>query len=219
MQNNEAKEGRRTRILVVDDDKDIAGYLGAVLTLEGYEAIETHRAEQAIQVIREDPPDLVLTDLMMPGLGGLGLLTYLKQDKSLPFIPVIMVTALHDNIDKAAALEAGCDDFLTKPVNKSELQARIRSLLRLKRINDSLNRKLAQRERDSAISEAREQAEQAFQTETQLTSTVRKGLEGLLNSALSRVQLGILHNGIPRQELVDLSEELKQALEVINKLM
>jgi DNA-binding response OmpR family regulator len=211
MQYNEPKEERHIRILVVDDDKDIAGYLGAVLTLDGYEAIETHRAEQAIQLIRQEPPDLVLTDLMMPGLGGLGLLTYLKQDKSLPFIPVIMITALHDNIDKAAALEAGCDDFLTKPVNKAELQARVRSLLRLKRTNDVLNRKLIQQERSTE--------ETSPPIETPLTKPVQRGLEGLLNEMLNQVQTGILHDGLSREELSRLAEELKQTLEVVTKLV
>ncbi len=212
MQNNETTV-KRSRILVVDDDKDIASYLGAVLTLDGYEAIETHRAEEAIEVIRSDPPDLVLTDLMMPGLGGLGLLTYLKQDKTLPFIPVIMITALHDSIDKAAALESGCDDFLMKPINKAELQARVRSLLRLKRTNDSLNRRLAQRE-----TRPLSPAEQTPPPENSQARTQSDEVEGYLSKALNQLQMGIMQNGLSRRELVVIAEEIKQALATFVKM-
>lgn len=216
MHNNdpqEAKEERHTRILVVDDDKDIASFLGAVLTLEGYEAIEAHRAEEAIQLIREEPPDLVITDLMMPGVGGLGLLSYLKQDKDLPFIPVIMITALHDNIDKATALEAGCDDFLSKPVNKSELQARVRSLLRLKRTNDTLNRRLAQRDRDNKSAET-SSPEPKRQTEMLRPRTFANELDATLNSTLKLIEAGIIHGGLSTQALVVIAEKLRQAIEI-----
>ncbi|MEI6044031.1 MAG: response regulator [Chloroflexota bacterium] len=219
MQFDETKEERRIRILVVDDDNDIANYLAAVLTLDGYEAIETHRAEHAIQIIRQNPPDLVLTDLMMPGLGGLGLLTYLKQDRTLPFIPVIMITALHDNIDKAAALEAGCDDFLSKPVNKAELQARVRSLLRLKRTNDILNRKLAQREHLQSENAERLLPKPLQRSEIPLQKPLQRGLEGLLSNLLNKVEAGLEQGSLSREELSKLAEGLKQALEVIARLV
>lgn len=216
MQDSEPKEERHTRILVVDDDKDIASYLGAVLTLDGYEAIEAHRAEHAIQLIKEEPPDLVITDLMMPGLGGLGLLAYLKQDKSLPFIPVIMITALHDNLDKATALEAGCDDFLSKPVNKSELQARVRSLLRLKRTNDALNRKLAQREREKNLAES-QSSEPKKQIEASTPRTYGNELTATLNSTLKLVEAGIIHGGLSTKALTVVAEKLRQAIEIADR--
>jgi CheY-like chemotaxis protein len=209
----------RTRILVVDDDKDIASYLGAVLTLDGYETIETHRAEQAIELIRKEPPDLVITDLMMPGLGGLGLLSYLKQDKELPFIPVIMITALHDNIDKATALEAGCDDFLSKPVNKAELQARVRSLLRLKRTNEALNRRLSQREQaQNAGTPPPKFPEHKPQTDNLLAPRVFPSeLQNTLNSTLRLVEAGIAHGGLSPEALTVIAEKLRQALAIATK--
>ncbi len=206
---------QRARILVVDDDRDIASYLAAVLTLDGYEAIEANQAENAIEIIRDNPPDLVLTDLMMPGVGGIGLLTYLKHNHDLPFIPVIMVTALQDNMNKAAALEAGCDDFLTKPVNNSELKARVRSLLRLKRTNDILSSKLSEHER----AEARAELYQSESGNSSAAAMTKHQLESLLNDVQGKVQAALSSKGsLANHDLVEVSNELQQAIAALHKL-
>jgi DNA-binding response OmpR family regulator len=220
------------QILVVDDDKDIAGYLSAVLTLAGHKTSEVYSAEEAIESIKISIPDLVLTDLMMPGLGGLGLLGFLKNESSLPFIPVIMVTALHDTVDKAAALEAGADDFLNKPVNKAELQARVQSLLRLKRMHDLLQRRLA--ENDAALQGVGEQylqvkqerdklaerntAQQQRDMAARIAGAIWRELDPSLTKAINLAQTGLREGNISMENLQHLAAALREALRVTTKL-
>ncbi len=126
------------RILVVDDVADNVEILRMRLSTLGYEVDEANDGEQALAKIAADPPDLVLLDIMMPKIDGLEVVRRLKADKSLPFIPVILVTAKVTPKDVVAGLDAGGDDYLTKPIDHGALVARVRAMLRIKALHDEV---------------------------------------------------------------------------------
>jgi adenylate cyclase len=125
-------------ILVVDDVPDNVDILQMRLESQGYEVITAADGEQALAVARERLPDLVLMDIMMPKLDGIAAMKQLKSDASLPFLPVILVTARADAKDVIAGIEAGGDDYLTKPVDQAALMARVRAMLRIKALHDTV---------------------------------------------------------------------------------
>ena len=126
------------RILVVDDVADNVEILRMLLTALGYDVDEANDGEQALAKVAEDPPDLLLLDIMMPKIDGLEVVRRLKADKTLAFIPVILVTAKAGPKDVIAGLEAGGDDYLTKPIDHGALIARVRSMLRIKALHDEV---------------------------------------------------------------------------------
>lgn len=120
------------RVLVVDDILPNVKLLEAKLSSEYYDVLTATSGEEALQKIEQDAPDMILLDVMMPGMDGFEVCKRVKQNPASAHIPVVMVTALTDNVDKIKGLEAGADDFLSKPVNDTALMARVRSLIRLK---------------------------------------------------------------------------------------
>ncbi len=129
------------RILVVDDNPDNVEIFATRLRYVGYEVDRAHHGEEAISLVRKAPPDLILLDVMLPGMDGYEVAREIKNDDALPFIPIILVTARDSTQDKVAGLDAGADDYLTKPVAFPELEARVRSMLRIKRLQDELEEK------------------------------------------------------------------------------
>jgi len=127
MINNEEK----ARILVVDDEPTNIEIIQGYLEKE-YDIVSASSGKEALEKISKEKPDVVLLDIMMPELSGYEVCAKLKKDESTRFIPVVIVTALSDIEDKIEAIEAGADDFLTKPINSMELVTRVRSLLRIK---------------------------------------------------------------------------------------
>jgi two-component system, OmpR family, response regulator RegX3 len=115
------------RVLVVDDDAALAEMLGIVLRGEGFEPTFVSDGDKALDAFRESRPDLVLLDLMLPGLSGLEVCRQLRQRSE---VPVIMLTAKDAEVDKVVGLEIGADDYVTKPFSARELVARIRAVLR-----------------------------------------------------------------------------------------
>ena len=126
------------RILVVDDVPDNVDILQMRLEAQGYEVVTAADGIEALEKIRELRPDLVLLDVMMPKLDGIETVKRLKADASLPFIPVILVTAKADASDVISGLESGGDDYLTKPVDHAALSARVRAMLRIKALHDTV---------------------------------------------------------------------------------
>ena len=126
------------RILVVDDEERNRKLLVAMLEAEGYAAVEAADGEQALELARQNPPDLILLDIMMPGMDGFEVVRALKATAATRAVPVVMVTALDDHASRLRALEAGAEEFVSKPLNRSELRIRVRNLLRLKEYSDFL---------------------------------------------------------------------------------
>jgi diguanylate cyclase (GGDEF)-like protein len=134
--------------LVVDDNPDNVMLLRVHLESNGYVVDSAADGQEALDKIYAMPPNLVLLDIMMPKVDGMEVARRIKSDRSLPFIPIIMQTALDTTDDMVLGLDAGADDYITKPINFRELEARVKSLLRIQ----ALQIKLAERERD--LSEA-----------------------------------------------------------------
>jgi len=145
-------------ILIVDDNEVNRDILATRLDAHGYKLLQAADGEEALAVAREHRPDLLLLDIMMPKIDGIEVCRQLKQDASLPFMPIILVTAKTDTRDVVAGLEAGADEYLTKPIDQGALVARVRSVLRLKALHDQVtaqaseladwNRTLEQRVKD-----------------------------------------------------------------------
>ncbi len=130
------------RVLVVDDVPPNVKLLEAKLTSEYFDVLTAHSGPEALEVIAREHPDIILLDVMMPGMDGFEVCRRIKADPATAHIPVVMVTALDQPSDRVTGLEAGADDFLTKPVQDLALFARVRSLVRLKVMMDELrNRK------------------------------------------------------------------------------
>ena len=126
------------RILVADDNPANVDILQTRLAVHGYEIVTAGDGEEALAVAREKQPDLILLDVMMPKMDGLEVCRRLKADTALPFIPIILVTPKADTKDIVAGLEAGGDEYLTKPVDQAALVARVKSMLRSKALHDTV---------------------------------------------------------------------------------
>jgi putative two-component system response regulator len=130
---------RTSRVLVVDDLEPNRELLEAYLTAAGYEVTLACDGQEAIESVASQSPDIVLLDIQMPRLNGYDVCRALKEDDRTRMIPVVMITALSELEDKIRGIEAGADDFLTKPFNKLEMLTRVKSLLRVKHLNDEVD--------------------------------------------------------------------------------
>ena len=126
------------RVLVVDDNPELASVMLQLLSGAGYDVITVSDATAALAEIRRRLPDLILSDVIMPGMSGYELCRQLKEDPATRLIPFVLMTGLGDRDDKLRAIEAGADDLISKPVYSEELFARVRSLLKLKEFTDEL---------------------------------------------------------------------------------
>jgi putative two-component system response regulator len=129
----------RPKILVVDDHPSNRLAAVALLSVEGYDVIEAESGEAALARVSEIQPDLILLDVMMPGMDGYEVCRRLKGDEHTRLTPIVFITALDDRRDRLRGIEAGGDDFLTKPFDRLELSARVKSLVQQKRLNEDLD--------------------------------------------------------------------------------
>lgn len=127
-------------VLVVDDEELNRKLLRELLTSRGFHVEEAANGEEALRKVRQVSPDLVLLDVMMPRIDGLQVCRGLKQDPRTQLIPIVLLTALSAVDDRVAGIEAGADDFLSKPFHQAELLARVHSLIRVKQLTDQLER-------------------------------------------------------------------------------
>ena len=135
-----AAEPATGRILVVDDQRTNAELMADLLSQRGYQVRTALDGEKALEIVRGEPLDLVVSDIMMPGIDGYELCRRLRADVRTALLPVVLVTSLDPQAERVKGIEAGADDFLSKPVNWTELFARVRSLLRVKALQDEVRR-------------------------------------------------------------------------------
>jgi CheY-like chemotaxis protein len=130
-------------ILVVDDNRENLELLEAYLEDIDCRAIAASDGPEALEAVKNDKPDLILLDIMMPKMSGFEVCRRVKNDPATNHIPIIMVTALNEFGDMQRAVDCGTDDFVSKPVNKIELLTRVKTMLKLKHLTDKLERTLA----------------------------------------------------------------------------
>ena len=131
---------KRSLILIVDDEPFNGDYLEQELELLGYDTMSASNGREALEMVGENAPDLILLDVLMPEIDGFTVCRMLKDDRKTRLIPIVIMTSLDATEDRVKGIEAGADDFLTKPVNEEELIARIRTALRFKHaVDDEMN--------------------------------------------------------------------------------
>jgi len=132
------------KILVVDDTPKNVKLLADLLSAKGYAVVTAMSGREALAQVEAEQPDLVLLDVVMPEMSGYEVCRKIREDPATEILPVVMVTALDPSEERIKGLEAGADDFLTKPINQAELLARVRSLLRIKELYDTVQAQSAQ---------------------------------------------------------------------------
>jgi putative two-component system response regulator len=130
---------RPVHVLAVDDDANSIAVLEAAASLAGFRFSSTTHPTECLDLIAELEPDVILLDVMMPEIDGFEVCRKIKEDGKLQLIPIVLVTALDSKDDKIKGLEAGCDDFMSKPVDRVELTARVKSLARVRRLTENLD--------------------------------------------------------------------------------
>ncbi|MCF8113707.1 MAG: two-component system response regulator [Desulfotignum sp.] len=153
--------GRRSKILVVDDEDRNLRLMEALLLPLGYDIFVAGDGKEALEIVSKEQVDVVLLDVMMPKMDGFEVARRLKSDHETKIIPIVMVTALHEKEDRVKAIEAGADDFLAKPVDKTEVRARVASLLKVKAYNDHMRD--YQKELESEVAERTKDLKKAFE--------------------------------------------------------
>ncbi|MBE0514489.1 two-component system response regulator [Sulfurimonas sp.] len=147
-------------ILIVDDLPQNIELLEAYLAPQGYEILTASSGAEALEKLASHQVDLILLDVMMPEMDGFEVARRVRQNETMRLLPIILVTALHETEDRVRGIEAGCDDFISKPVEKSELVARVRSLLKVKAYNDLLSN--YQKELESEVAKKTKEIKRAL---------------------------------------------------------
>lgn len=132
-------DSEQPKVLVIDDHSSSRMTAVALLSVEGYEVLEADSGPTGLKRVIEGNPDLILLDVMMPGMDGFEVCRRLKADEHTRLIPVVFITALNDRRSRIMGIEVGADDFLSKPFDRLELSARVKSLVRQKRLNEDLD--------------------------------------------------------------------------------
>jgi len=199
-------------VLVVDDDQRNVRLIESILKGSGYRVLKAYNGEEALQVVETEHPDLLVLDVMMPRVSGFELCQQLKGRYETRLLPVIMVTALNALEDKVQALEYGADDFLTKPINKLELLAKVRSVLRVKALQDEVER------RKSEIEAANHQLVCMQGFKESMMQMVVHDLKNPLASIMGNIQL-IQMQSLETMTPTRLAELLQRTQESARQLM
>ncbi len=219
-------------ILVVDDHQDVAGLLVDLLRQAGYQAKALYSGAETLKLLKPGQeqllPEIILLDLMMPGVDGFEVLRQLKNDPEMPYIPVIIITASGESQNRILGLKAGADDYLTKPVHRAELVARVKSLLRLKQAHDEQGRLVIQiktafdqlYEAQVSLAKAEKkkgQMEAMVTTASAISHEISQPLTGALIT-LQLVKQSVKEGINVTQDLEALETSLLQARSILDKL-
>lgn len=174
--------GAGERILVVDDSPDNLFLIQSILAEDGYHCVLAEDGQTALTTLVASPPHLVLLDVMMPGMDGFELTRHIRHDASLPYIPILLITA-YDQASVVKGLDSGADDFIRKPVEVDELLARVRSLLRLKHSVDE--RDAIARQREDFVSRLTHDLRTPLVAADRMLSLFQQGALGALAPAMA----------------------------------
>jgi len=209
---SEMQDAPGASILVVDDDQRNVRLMESILRGSGYQVVKAYNGEEALRLVESGRPDLLVLDVMMPRMSGFELCQRLKGRYETRFLPIIMVTALNALEDKVQALEYGADDFLSKPINKLELLAKVRSVLRVKALQDEVER------RKSEIEAANQQLVRMQGFKESMMQMVVHDLKNPLASIMGNIQL-IQMQSVEMITPVRLAELLQRTQESARQLM
>ena len=208
------------KILVVDDIPENVRLLEAVLVPRGYHVLPATSGEEALRLVEEHDPDLVLLDVVMPGMDGYAVCRSLRANEETALLPVIMVTS-SIGPEKTEAIEAGADDFIPKPFNHGELLTRVRSLLRIKRYQDEikeLNRTLEQRVQ-SQVEALERQADELRASRARIVAAAdaeRRRIERDLHDGAQQYLVGLAANLRAAQDLME--SDPRKATAILDEL-
>ncbi|HVZ74641.1 MAG TPA: hybrid sensor histidine kinase/response regulator [Polyangia bacterium] len=200
-------------VLVVDDNFQNREVAEGHLVGAGYLAIQAESGEDAIAILATRKPDLILLDVLMPGLDGFETCRRIRALPGGDRIPILFLTALGDLGTHKAALDSGADDFLTKPINRTELLIRVRSLLRIKALSDEQARNLA------LISDQRDALVAAHREKEELTALIVHDLKNPLSSILSNVQFALAQDGLAADERDSMLDVLRASQSMVRMVM
>jgi signal transduction histidine kinase len=200
-------------ILVVDDNFQNREVAEGHLVGAGYVAIQADSGEAALAMLATSRPDLILLDVLMPGLDGFETCRRIRALPGGDRIPILFLTALGDLGTHKAALDSGADDFLTKPINRTELLIRVRSLLRIKALSDEQTRNLR------LISEQRDALVAAHREKEELTALIVHDLKNPLSSILSNVQFALSQEGLGADERDSMLDVLRASQSMVRMVM
>jgi two-component system sensor histidine kinase/response regulator len=200
-------------VLVVDDNFQNREVAEGHLVGAGYQAVQAESGEEALARLATERPDLILLDVLMPGLDGFETCRRIRALPGGADIPVLFLTALGDLGTHKAALDSGADDFLTKPINRTELLIRVRSLLRIKALSDAQTRNLA------VISRQRDALVQAQRQKEELTALIVHDLKNPLSSILSNVEYALGQSTLGGDERDSLRDVLRASQSMVRMVM
>ncbi len=200
-------------VLVVDDNFQNREVAEGHLVGAGYQAVQAESGEEAIALIKAQRPDLILLDVLMPGLDGFETCRRIRALPGGHGVPILFLTALGDLGTHKAALDSGADDFLTKPINRTELLIRVRSLLRIKELSDEQARNLA------VISQQRDALVEAQRQKEELTALIVHDLKNPLSSILSNVQYALGQETLGTDERDALRDVLRASQSMVRMVM
>ncbi|WP_085900657.1 PleD family two-component system response regulator [Kiloniella majae] len=202
------------RILVVDDIPANVRLLEAKLMAEYFEVITASDGQSALEIAAKEMPDIILLDVMMPGMDGYEVCSRLKNDPKMRHIPVVMVTALSEVSDRVRGLEVGADDFLTKPLNDVALFARVRSLVRLKMMTDELRVRQEASSRFDSLGSGEADEEEAISNANILLAETNDLTASKIINFLTELEHNVDHSRDPR-EVIELGQEKSYDLFIV----
>ncbi len=216
-------EEHKHAILIVDDQPSARAILRDLLSNQGYNLILSSNGHEALEKATELEPDLILLDVMMPGMDGFEVCERLRTDPHLAEVPIIMITALDDRDARLRGLEVGVDDFITKPYHKTELQARVQTILRLNRYRKLMQERTHREEAEAAINRRNQELallKEAEQIKDQFVSNVSHELRTPISViTLISGNLDALYDQLDDNKRRKMIKDIRRHIEVLDNLI